>query len=242
MKAHPLSLASQNCPMTSDPQDDRRTGQFALRHLLGLVTLAAVPLALLAPIVRSLDADTQRKALLSALLVFIVVPVMAGMMIRSRRKVEMLAGPLLLRCERRSSRVLKWVFAVILVCGYLATALVQPIGRAPWYAFPGNPWLLYMAVGYFVMRIWWNLDPKAIEACENGLIQGGFNFIPWSKVQRYTWSGQAANQLNLYYKHAVGSVKVDRPYVDQLEPILAVKIAAANQPHAPQPVEAQTPA
>jgi hypothetical protein len=63
---------------------------------------------------------------------------------------------------------------------------------------PGSPLMLFFAVNYVVVRVWWKIDPLGLEACERGIILYGFYFRPWDEISRYTWSGIPRRRLSLF--------------------------------------------
>lgn len=106
---------------------------------------------------------------------------------------------------------------------------------------PGQPILLFAALNYAVVRVWWKIDPMGLEACEHGLIVGAFQFYRWDAISRYSWSGRPPGQLNLFLKQRlVLNLKTDAALVEPLDQILAQRISATD-PN-PLPRDSGTPA
>ncbi|MEX2112232.1 MAG: hypothetical protein WD845_03555, partial [Pirellulales bacterium] len=204
--------------------------QFQVRHLLGLITGAAVLFAVVGPVIREADREKQFAASRKTA---IGVGAAAGLMVlllNKRHRSERAAGPVIQRFERLSSRLLSWLIAAVIWIGYVATIWWQwRIGQLPsrFEPVPGSPILLFFAVNYFVVRVWWQIDPAGIEACERGLILDGFNFYSWQEIARYSWSGSPPRQLNLFLNRPlVLNLQTDTSFVGELDRILAARIGA----------------
>jgi hypothetical protein len=209
------------------PAPDNRFAQFQLRHLLGLVTVAAVLLAAAAPYFRQLERDAQVTVLVKTTgIVAVALAILVGLLY-ARGKALGRSGPVVEHCQRLRSRILSWLVAASTWAAYASTLWTNdPLFR--FLPFAGSPVLLFFAINYCVIRFWWQIDPQGLEACEHGLILGGFQFIPWEQINRYSWSGAPA-QLNLFLAtRMVLNLKVDAADVERLDRILATHLAPAT--------------
>lgn len=217
---------------------DRRFGQFQIRHLFGLITCAAVTFAIVAPVIRELDHKTQVAAARKTVVAVLAATALTVFLAVRRRRVERKAGPLVHRCERKTSRMLSWLIGLSLWVGYVGSIWADWVTNRPrqqdFGYLPGSPMLLLIGVNFMVVRVWWRVDPSGIEICDNGLILGGFNFYFWDEIDRYSWSGDPPNQLNLYLKtRCVMNVKIDSSFQGRLEPELAKRVGRARQSASP---------
>ena len=152
---------------------------------------------------------------------------MAALLFR-RRKAEMAAGPLLERLETGQSRWIFWLLTALMlglyffsIWSHLQTAASTNV---PVVLF-GNPLFLLLAVNFAVVRGWWKIDPRAIEVCEHGIILGGFRFIPWEDLLRFSWTGNPIRQLNLYCRgRTVLNFGLPAKMAERLEPILRERV------------------
>ncbi len=224
----------------------RPLGQFQLKHVLGLLTVTAVALMIVAPWFRGLDAQTQLVASIKTLTVLIAVIGIAAFLMVRQRRVDQQAGSVLVRYERLSSRILSWLVALGLWAGYAASIWSQQRTHGSSYLAyfdipPGSPPILFFAVNYTVARLWWRIDPRGIEVRQQGLVLGAFSFYPWDAITRYTWSGQSRHQLNLFVKRngtaGVSNLKLNADFAHRLEPILAEKIGQRTEGTPSTPVE-----
>jgi hypothetical protein len=204
---------------------NHRYRQYQLRHLLGLLTVAAVLCAVLAPHIRAMDRDAQVFTLVKSLIVAVAVIGITGFLIVKREKLEDIAGPQLARFERRQSRIWSWVIGGLLVVSYLGTIWAEPVKSLDVDIVPGSPVLLFFAVNYLVIRICWRIDPFGLDARSHGLIMGGLQFHRWDDIGRYSWSGAQACQLNLFLKRrTVLHFRADASFVERLDQILVEHI------------------
>ena len=216
------------------PHDSRRLRQFQIRQLLTLTALAALLFATIAPFFRKLEHEEQVWAFVqSAVLMVLVVVVTGGLLLR-RQAVERSAGLLIERFERSSSRLWTWVIAVLLFAGYAASIWWRQQAPRIMTIIPGSPVLLVIAVNFLVLRLWWRIDPTGVEACEHGLILGGLQLHRWQDINRYSWSGDPARQLNLFLKsRTVINFPTDKLFREPLDKILAAQVAGATPPFPP---------
>lgn len=212
----------------TEPRNPRRLWQFQVKHLLGLLTAAAVILAIAAPQFRKLDGAAQLRVAARTGVVLIAVLVMLVFIISKRQKNEQAAGPLVERFERMSSRLAHYALLAMFVSAYAGTTWVEFLRPPMTYEYftpPGSPVLLFLAVNYIVVRVWWGIDPMGFEVCQHGLILGGFTFLRWDEIARYSWSGDPPRQLNLFLtRRMVMNLKVDAGHVDRLDAHLAVHV------------------
>ena len=214
---------------------DRRFSQFEVRHLFGLITCAAVTFAIVAPVIRELDHKTQVVAARKTVVAVLAATALTVFLAIRRRRIERKAGPLLHRCERKTSRVVSWLIGLSLWVGYAGSIWSDWVTNRPRQAnftyLPGSPVLLLIAVNFMVVRVWWRVDPAGIEICEHGLILGGFSFYSWDEIDRHSWSGDPPNRLNLFLKRRfVMNLKIDSSFHDWLEPALAEHIGKTLEP------------
>ncbi|REK19537.1 MAG: hypothetical protein DWQ37_00250 [Planctomycetota bacterium] len=208
--------------------DERTLGQWQLRHLFGLLTIAAALLAMVAPLLRRLEPERQVEAALKILVAAGAAGGIVVFLAIRRQKLEQQGGPMIARFERRSSRIWSGLIVCVLVVSYAASVVVDELDAA-FSPISGSPWLLYLAVNYAVVRFWWRIDPLSIEAREGGLILGSVFFRPWEEISRYTFSGSPPRQLNLFVTSPlpmVMNIKVDTSGVERLDEILAQHVAA----------------
>jgi hypothetical protein len=210
-------------------RESPQTGQFRLRDLLGLITGTAIFFAAFAPYFRTLDRAAQISAAVKASTMAVLAIGMMAFLVAKRRRAERRAGPLIERFGRFSSRVVTVLIALALCAAYASSIWFQhspPPGHRGPAIMPGSPILLLFAVNYLVLRVWWKIDPLCLEACEHGLVIGGFQFCAWDDIRRFTWSGNPARQLNLFLRQQlVLNLKVDTSSVEGLERILDQQVA-----------------
>jgi hypothetical protein len=206
-----------------------------LRHLFAAVTGAAVLFAVLAALIRGSSAEVQFSAFGQSVVLVLMIVGCIGYAFHKRQQVELLAGPGVERFGRKAGRVLHW----FLMGSFLGLLAMTPV--AEWYkAKPGeivnllpSPWVLFMAVNYMVVRVWWKIDPMAIEAREHGLIQGGWQFVAWNDINRFTWSGKGGRQLNLFLKRlTVMHVQTDASFAGRLNELLEERTGPAARENA----------
>ncbi len=193
------------------PPDSESYHQFRLRHLLAIMALVAVALAALAPAFRKLSHAGQVAAGLRSLLFFAAVIGLVAWILIRRARLERAAGPPIQRFERARSRILSWLIAGILLTWYALTVSTDELRpHVGGDFFPGSPYILFFAINYLVVRLWWRIDPAGIEARQRGLILGGRQLLAWGEINRYTWTGVPPRQLNLFLKQrTVLNLKVD---------------------------------
>ncbi len=208
--------------------DPRVKAQFQIRHVLGMMAGSAVLLAVIAPQWRRLEPDDQFSVLLQAfLLVAIVFGIMVVLLV-NRRKAELRAGPLVTRLDTPQSRWMFWLITTALIGMYVVSMVshlrTATTSKAPVVLF-GNPVLLFLAVNFVVVRGWWRIDPRAIEVCEHGLIFGGFRFVAWDRITRYTWTGSPVRQLNLFCEdRTVLNYGIEPKLAERLTPVMRERI------------------
>ncbi|MGD9722065.1 MAG: hypothetical protein AB7O59_12515 [Pirellulales bacterium] len=209
----------------SAPLDNRRYRQFQVRHLAGLTAAAAVLFAVVAPYFREMNAERQLTTAAQAGVLLLAVIGILAYTLNRRRAAERQAGALIERFERFTSRVLFWLLASGMWIAYVATVwfhFADPARNPSFALVPGSPMLLIIAVNFIVVRGVWNIDPMGIEACQNGLLLGGFQLRRWDEIGRYSWSGDPPGQLNLFLKERfVLNMKMDAAFVSRLNAILA---------------------
>lgn len=201
-----------------------RHSQLRLRHLFGLTAAAAILAAMLAPWLRGLDDRTQVLALVRLTSLLVLVTGAMAYMLLKRHRVEVDAGQPITTFARPWSNLWHWGIFGLFLLVYLGTVVLDARVARPsssWDFLPGSPIVLYFGVNYFVLYVWWKIDPRGMEACENGLISGGVFFLPWSEINRYTWTGSPPRQLNLFLKSQfVRNANVDSSWVPELEGLL----------------------
>ncbi len=211
-------------------------GQFRIRNLLVLMAGAGVLFAVLATLVKDLSGTAQISALVQAVVLVVVVVCSSGYILFARQKVERRAGRRIERFGRFSGKLLHWALLVLFLGGYLFEVGFKLRTARPgaFVLMPPSPFLLFFAVNYLVVRVWWKVDPMGLEACEHGLIQGAWHFIAWDDISRFSWSGKSGLQLNLFLKQRmVMHVRTDASFAGRLDQILAEhlgKPAAAAAP------------
>ena len=211
----------------------RVKAQFEIRHILGMMAGSAVLFAIIAPQLRKLEPDKQFSVLLQAILLAVIVFAIMAVLLVRRRKAELDAGSLLDRLQPRQSRWVFWLITSTLVVMYCVSILshLQTAANTnvPVVLF-GNPMLLFLAVNFVVVRGWWRVDPRAIEICEHGIIFGGFRFMPWDGIRRYSWTGNPIRQLNLYGNdRTVTNYGIEADLAQRLEPILRVYVKSSPE-------------
>jgi hypothetical protein len=205
------------------PRELPNPAQFQLKHLFGLCTAAAILFGILAPGFRRLGRGDQILVGIQLVVLTISICGILLWLLRARLKAQKTAGPLIERFDRMSSQIFSWIIAAALWLMYGATVWVQSQDPDQSAAiFPGNPWFLWFAVNYVIVRKWWQIDPSGLEACQNGIIWSGFHCVAWEEISRYSWSGNPPAQVNLFLKQRfVLNLKTDRTFYDRLNSILA---------------------
>jgi hypothetical protein len=212
---------SADAQMPAVPQS---LGQFQLRHLLGMMAAVSVLFAVLAFQVQDLTLRSKIAAVLQMTALVLLLVSSLLWTLSARRRVERLAGQPIIQVRRLSPRLLHWGVVTGFVVSYLALTPVTIQNARPDEVVNllPNPYHLCLALNYFVVRIWWRIDPTAPEACENGLIRRGMNFVAWDSISRHTWSGPKKLQLNLFLNNRVViHFHTDPQFAQQVERLLA---------------------
>lgn len=225
----------------NDSRPKVAVAQFHLRHLAILVTMFAVFLALVTPLLRRLPPQRFVPTLLQFLVLFGSI---VGAMIFTgykRQQVLLRGGTVLERFEwplTRWARAMLQIMAIVswvVVVGFFAMPIVFsdafPKGHDP---FRGSMiWAFYtfLTTNSLLSQTWWKIDPRGIEVCEHGLIIGSFQFIAWDEIHRVSWRAASnppgrrkkgpSMQLNLFLsRREVMHFPVAPEYVDRLRTIL----------------------
>lgn len=217
---------------------ERSTRQFHTRHLLGLMGTTALFFAVAGPAIRRLDHDQRVSAAIQAAVAAIVVLVVITGIFFAHQRVSRSGGKLLASFERTSSQILHWTGVGLFAAMYLGTVYVDLQGASAeqrettWVL--GSPHMLLILTNYLVVRVWWGINPSRLDVREHGLIIGGFNFIDWDSIRRYSWTGNPTRQLNLFMKQrTVLNLKVQESFKSELETILDDKIVASRDDPSP---------
>ena len=209
-------------------------GQFRTRHLFWLMAGCSVLFAVVAALVRDLPREKQISALVQVVIMVAAIVASTGLVLRQRQKLERQAGKRIERFTRLSGRLVFWglfilmsLFAILypMQVGF-QIAMAQP---GAYTLMPPSPVILFFAVNFFVVRVWWKIDFFGIEACEHGLVLGGWGFIPWTGIKRYTWSGKDRSQLNLFATSMVSNLRVDASCVSRMDEILAQHVGQSAE-------------
>jgi hypothetical protein len=217
--------------------DRGRFQQVGVWQLLVLTTAAAVVLVILAPRIR----QAPGVAAIEAIGFLLSVAGVGGYLLRKRRRIERDAGALIERFEPRASRWWTWLAGSALWGVYLFTVCMEWTKPDELNLVPGSLWLLWFAIVFLVVRMWWRIDPMAIEACEHGLIVGGLRFYNWADINRHSWSETPPRlQLNLFLKsRSLVHLKPDAEFVVCLDRILSEREGREAAENARVPVKEQ---
>lgn len=195
-----------------------------LKHLLLAVAAAGVLFAIVGAVNQQASTRGRLWAMGQSVAFVFLVLASVGFVFHQRQRAQLHAGKLLGRFARGHRRAANWLVVVLFLAFVAVEATMKWLSAKPGEIVTvlPSPVYIWLFTNYLVLRLWWKIDPLTLEVFEGGLIQGGWQFCPWSSIQRYTWSGKQQNQLNLYLKQrVVGSIKMEQAGRDELDHLLA---------------------
>lgn len=225
----------------SDSRDPSPVVQFQLRQVLIFVTVSAVVLAFVTPVIRRLPKDVQVPALwqLGLLLTMVTGSVMSTGF--QRRRIVVSSGALLRRFDNPFTTTGERWLTIVLVFGWLFVIMdfVLPIfflslGPRRSATFPiGAIAQVYLLTNLLLTRVWWKLDPRGIEVCEGAIVLGSFRSIPWNTIKRVSWhetkeSHRASRTIpfDLYlHSHSVLNLTVAAHHASELRALIETKLS-----------------
>jgi hypothetical protein len=175
--------------------------QFSIGRVLVVTAFLAAGLAVIAPLIRSWDANRQ---LLFAFLCAggLLPPAFAVLLVAiRRRRLERLGGALLLHLWHPFRRFMLWLLlptsvAIFISCVLLAFEVVLTRDFDPIFALPAY-WLLSPGIVYLALTA-----PHGWELCTHGVVIARvLKFLPWDDIHSYHWEGQRGLLLILQIRN-----------------------------------------
>lgn len=175
--------------------------QLRLHHLLGLITALAVMLAAYVPLLREYKWQVQASVGIQTAIVGSVLFIMLIERSWRRRRLVAQAGRLLARFTTPTSLRIRALVSFAIVAIYVLESIwrIAIAASDDSVAFiPVSPMVLVFGSQYLILRVWWNIDPRGIEAFDVGLCIGAFTLFRWDAIHRWSFTGAPPHQLNLF--------------------------------------------
>jgi hypothetical protein len=167
--------------------------QFRVIDLLALTTLAALVLAMAAPILRTVQEGNRLKLLALVSFQLVVTGVAVAYAAYSRGRLLEMSGQRIAVGYQGTIRwrhwpVVKSSLLMLLLAnwqlGCAALSTTAPTGE--WFRPSPGFFAFQLQLGFFsgfaFARFLWRVYPSAIEFFENGVALAGMRFIPWQQV------------------------------------------------------------
>jgi hypothetical protein len=199
------------------------SGQFALRHILGLTTVVAIVLGFSASRLRAMTAVEAAQVGIHWLYVLTIAA--GGYLAQSywRRKTGGPAGPLLLRVWQYSAtpsrrRWIRW----LLTAAVIADGIFISFAVGPGQKFSevlNTSWIISVLIQLPMMEggLWlawirnWLTDVNVLEFRQNGLLLSSHQhvfFFPWKSMTRAYWSSLRGNTLVIFTGGSVMNLSI----------------------------------
>jgi len=211
--------------------------QFSIRSLLIAMVLTAVGLAAGLPIVRSWGTSTQLHFVVNAAILATLVSLFTSLRCVIRRHTERRAGKILLRAETQGNHFVRF-FQVCLLILFMAGLIFMAASEAhsvsvsrPGYAkfrWFNIAYLGWMAA-WIMTNCWWAVGPGIAELAENGLIEWGTRFTPYTKLRDVRWNRYFPDTLVLSSGHQFRQIVVPRLEREQIERLFDEQRLASSQ-------------
>ncbi len=219
--------------------------QFSIRSLLVAMVLTAVGLAAAMPVIRTWSTAAQSHFVINAIVLAGLVGMWTVYRCLVRRRVERLAGEVVLRAATQGNRFARFFYGCLLILFILGLFLVAasetpstPVA-APFSA--ERPWislvylggrLMYLAwiTGCLVTNCWWGTGFGVVELAENGLIVRGIYLTPYAHFRTVRWNRYFCDNLVLSsLDHQLIQIIVPRWEREHIERFLARKGLVSSQ-------------
>lgn len=170
--------------------------QFSIRSLLIAMVVTAVGSAALTPIIRSWDTPARLQFILHALVVTGWVSIFLVHRCVIRRRVERLAGEVILRARTQGnqfSRVQQVALLLLFLAGlfFLGASEAQtatvPKPRVAMFRWINLAYLGWIT-SWLITNCWWGVGPGIAELTENGVIERGVHFTPYARFRTFRWN------------------------------------------------------
>lgn len=220
--------------------------QFNLRSLLVAMLVFIFVVAASTPLLRTWNETMQRFFLLFVSLNLAATGIGVLLNARRRRRVERIAGAVLLRVFTRRAKLMRIGFFLMAVVMAALLALwsfgfALMVDRPPSQGFLAGPRLgallahfvalaayAYLLATYFCF-VWWNTGPWTVEVCDNGLIFDALRMQSWADVIEIRWGTYFPNTLQIKLKYRRWTdVAVPTQQRETVESIFRERIAAAR--------------
>lgn len=226
------------------------SGQFALRHILGFITVVAIVLGFSASRLRTMTAVEEAQVGIHWLYVLAIAG--GGYIAQSywRRKTGGPAGALLLRVWQYSATPsrrlwMRWLLTAAVIADGIFISLAVGPGKTFSEALK-TPWIITVLIQLPMMEggLWlawirnWLNDVNVIEFRENGLLltphRHLFLYFPWKSMTRIYWSSLRGNTLVIFTEGSVMNLSIPpaaRPKISNL----LEQLPPCNEPTAAKP-------
>jgi len=189
--------------MPANAAEPRSAAQFQIKHVLWAMLPASVLFAVVAPWLRSLEADGLYRVLIFWAISAVLTGGSIALSLRKRLRLERQKGlPELVFYQP----VARWRR---IVSALAVPAIVVYYGAATYGAALGPEFTMQLvraiypsiALGWIFRGLW--LGRRRIEVFAEGFAMAGEQFIPWKVIYRYEWRQKSVPTLNLYCKWSV---------------------------------------
>ena len=183
--------------------------QFSIRSLLIAMVLTGVGMAAALPVIRTWGTAVQLHFVVNAGVLAALVGGFTAVRCAARRRIERQAGNVLLRATTQGNRFIQLLHIVLLLlflAGLMLIAAAEahtgPASRPPYAKFQWvNVAYLGWMAGWLVTNCWWRTGPGIAEIAENGLIEMGTRFTPYSQFRSIRWNRYFPGTLMLVSRH-----------------------------------------
>jgi hypothetical protein len=229
--------------MTANAAEPRSAAQFQIKHVLWAMLPASVLFAVVAPWLRSLEADALYRVLIFWAISTVLTGGSIALSLRKRLRLERQKGLPELAFYQPVARWRRIVSALAV------PAIVVYVGAATYGAALGQQYTMQLvraiypsiALGWIFRGLW--LGRRRIEVFAEGFALGGEQFIPWKVIYRYEWRPTSAPTLNLYCKWSVErtmycqTIRVPAELTATFTSLLESRCPSLQQPTATPPAE-----
>ncbi len=168
------------------------SSQFSIRALMIVTVMVAVVSALVGPWIREMPPEVQFRLGGFFVCLAAVVACFVALRLGQRYRAEQLAGPRLWQTDA-GEKAERWALLVpTLMWGTVAFMGIGILAAEPGVILCFRGLVFGIAIvgsalqaTRFFFYWWWQTTPYVTEICQNGLIQRGVRFRPWTALTSY---------------------------------------------------------